>query len=82
MENVLTENRYLKKLSNVPDNFGINLEELKVGERATIENLKGRIKVLQRELEEAEMDRAKAKFKLINTNFSEVSKSDCNYYLT
>ena len=79
MENVLTENRYLRKLSNVPENFGLNLEELKLGERLTIENLKGRIRVLQKELEDAEVDRAKAKFKLINTNFSEVSKSDCKY---
>ena len=77
MENVVTENRYLRKISSVPENFGINMEELKIGDRYTVENLKGRIRVLQNEIEESEIDRAKAKFKLINTNFSEANSNNC-----
>ena len=75
MENFVIENKYLRKLANVPENFGIDLEELKIGDRITSQNLRGRIRVLQKELDEAEEERARAKFKLINTNFSEIKNS-------
>ena len=76
MENFVIENKYLRKLANVPENFGIDLEELKIGDRITSQNLRGRIRVLQKELDEAEEERARAKFKLINTNFSEIKNSN------
>ena len=80
MENVVIENKHLRKISNVPENFGIDLEGLKIGDRITSENLRGRIRVLQKELEDAEEERARSKFKLINTNFSEMKNSNSTYF--
>jgi len=79
-QDVILENRYLRKLANVPENCGIDFEKLKIGERETVDQLKGKVKVLSKELEDAEMDRAKAKHKLINTNFSEVGNNNFKKY--
>jgi len=33
MENILAENRVLRKLAGVPDNYGFDLEEVKLAEK-------------------------------------------------
>jgi hypothetical protein len=33
MENILAENKILRKLHGVPDNFGFDLEEIKIAEK-------------------------------------------------
>ena len=66
MENVISENRLLRELANLPENFGINIEEIKLGDRMKIEDYKARIRILQRELDELESERARLKHKLVN----------------
>lgn len=33
MENILVENRLLRKLADVPDNYGFDLDEIKLAEK-------------------------------------------------
>lgn len=33
MENIMAENKILRKLHGVPDNFGFDLEEIKIAEK-------------------------------------------------
>lgn len=40
MEDILAENRILRKLAEVPDNYGFDLEEIKLAEQEKIENYK------------------------------------------
>jgi Ca2+-binding EF-hand superfamily protein len=65
MEDILSENRLLKELANVPANFGINIEEIKLGDRLKIEDYKAKIRLLQREVDELETERAQLKHKLL-----------------
>lgn len=54
MENILAENRVLRKLAHVPDNYGFNLEEVKFAEQQKIEGYKKQVRYLEREVEELE----------------------------
>jgi Ca2+-binding EF-hand superfamily protein len=65
MEDILSENRLLKELANVPANFGINIEEIKLGDRMKIEDYKAKIRILQREVDDLETERAQLKHKLV-----------------
>ena len=40
MTNILSENRVLRKLAKVPENYGFNLEEIKTAEMVKIEDFK------------------------------------------
>jgi hypothetical protein len=67
MEDVISENRLLRELAKVPaDHFGKNIEEIKLGDRLKIEDYKARIRILQKELDELESERARLKHKLVS----------------
>jgi hypothetical protein len=63
MEDIISENRLLRKLAKVPENFGINMEEIKIGERKQLEDYKAKIKILQQQIDELETERAQLKHK-------------------
>lgn len=66
MEDVISENRLLRELANVPaEHFGKNIEEIKLGDRLKIEDYKARIRILQKELDDIESERARLKHKLV-----------------
>jgi len=46
VENFMAENRALRAMAGVPDNYGINLEEIKLHDREKIDDFKKLIKVL------------------------------------
>ena len=40
MENIIRENRVLRQMADVPENFGIDINKVKLGEKITIEDYK------------------------------------------
>ena len=64
IENVIAENRILRKLHGVPDNFGFDLEEIKVAEKQELEDYKTQVKHLEAELEELETERTQLRYRL------------------
>ena len=46
MENILAENKILRKLHGVPDNFGFDLEEIKIAEKQELEDYKAQCRKL------------------------------------
>jgi len=81
MEDVISENRLLRELAKVPaDHFGKNIEEIKLGDRLKIEDYKARIRILQKELDEAESERARLKHKLV-TMSTIIETNGINQYL-
>lgn len=64
MENVLCENRVLRQLADVPENFGLDISKIKLGDRQKIEDYKAKIRILKREVDELETERAQLKHKL------------------
>ena len=57
MDNILAENRVLRRLAEVPENYGFNLEEIKIAERHQIEEYKAKVRYLEKDLEELEGER-------------------------
>lgn len=57
MENILAENRVLRRLAGVPENYGFDLEEIKAGEKQKIEDYKTQVMWLEKEVEELEAER-------------------------
>jgi hypothetical protein len=79
MEDVLSENRLLRELAGVPHNFGINIEEIKLGDRVKIEDYVAKIKLLQKEVDDLETERAHLKHKLLfATNALEITQPPFN----
>ena len=70
MEEVLNENRILRQMADVPENFGIDIEKIKMGDRIKIEDYKSKIRVLQKNIDELETERAQLKRRLIFLNNS------------
>ncbi len=64
LENVLAENRTLRKMANVPENYGINAEQIKFLDREKIDDYKKLIRVLQEDNYRLEEERAKYKHML------------------
>jgi hypothetical protein len=64
LEDVAAENRHLRKLAGVPDNFGIDLAQLKLQGEKKIENYTRLIKVLQDDNYKLEEERARLKHQL------------------
>ena len=58
------ENRTLRSMANVPDNYGINLEQVKLHDKEKIDDFKKLIKVLQDDNYKLEEERAKLKHAL------------------
>ena len=46
MEDILAENRVLREMAGVPENYGFDLNEIKLVEKQKIEEYRGRIRVL------------------------------------
>ena len=46
MDNILAQNKILRKLHGVPDNFGFDLEEIKIAERQELEDYKSQCRKL------------------------------------
>jgi hypothetical protein len=61
MEDVLRENRMLRQMADVPENFGIDLNKIKIGEEIKIEDYKTKIRLLIHNIDELETERAKLK---------------------
>lgn len=61
LEDLATENRTLRKMTGVPDNYGIDLSQLKMDSEKKIENYTKLIKVLQDDNYKLEEERAKLK---------------------
>ena len=53
----MAENRVLRKLAGVPENYGFDLEEVKLAEHQKIEDFKSQVRYLEREVEELEGER-------------------------
>jgi len=64
LENVLAENRALRQMANVPENYGINAEQIKFLDREKIDDFKKLIRVLQEDNYRLEEERAKLKHML------------------
>ena len=65
MEDVLVENRLLRETAQVPANYGIDIEKIKIGDRVKIEDYKAKIRILQREIDSLETERAQLKHKIL-----------------
>jgi chromosome segregation ATPase len=72
IENLLAENKILRKLHGVPENFGFDLEDIKVAEKQELEDYKAQCRKLETEIEELEEERTQLRYRLrqFNTLFS------------
>ena len=61
MEDILRENRILRQMADVPENFGIDINKVKLGERIKIEDYKTKIRFLVHQVDELETERAQLK---------------------
>jgi SMC interacting uncharacterized protein involved in chromosome segregation len=66
MNDVISENRILREMAGVPENFGFDLSEVKLIEKQKIEEYRGRIRRLEEEVEELEKERVDLRYKLRN----------------
>lgn len=57
IDNILSENRILRRLAKVPENYGFNIEEIKIAERVQIEDLRAQVRTLEKLNEELEGER-------------------------
>ena len=64
MEEILKENRVLRQIADVPENFGIDISKINLGDRIKIEDYKAKIRILQHEVDLLETERAKLKYKI------------------
>ena len=79
MELVLGENRILRQMADVPDNFGIDISKIKMGDRVKIEDYKAKIRILQRDINDLESERAQLKNKLLFlSNYSQSNEEPFN----
>ena len=61
MEDIIRENRVLRQMADVPENFGIDLTKVKIGEKLKIEDYKSKIRLLNHYIDELETERAQIK---------------------
>ena len=66
MEDILAENRVLREMAGVPENYGFDLNEIRMVEKQKIEEYRGRITRLEEEVEELEKERTQLRYKLRN----------------
>lgn len=64
VDDMTAENRQLRRMANVPDNFGIKVEMIKLHDKERIEDYKKLIKVLQDDNYKLEEERANLKHQL------------------
>lgn len=85
IEDFTAENRHLRQHYNVPENFGIDLEAVKLLNREKIEDFRRLIKVLQEDNYKLEQERARLKHALKVQgmfNYSNVADSKIKSLLT
>jgi hypothetical protein len=63
-EDLMAENRTLRSMTNVPKNYGLNLDQVKLHDREKIEDYKKLIRVLQDDNYKLEEERARLKHML------------------
>jgi Ca2+-binding EF-hand superfamily protein/chromosome segregation ATPase len=68
MDEVLSENRVLREMAGVPDNYGFKLDEVKLAEKQKLEEYKARIRRLEQEVEELEKERVDLRYRLRNAS--------------
>lgn len=66
MQDVISENRVLREMAGVPENYGFNLEDIKLAEQQKLEEYRARVKRLETEVEELEKERAELRYRLRN----------------
>lgn len=78
MDNILAENRVLRRLAQVPENYGFNLEEIKIAERHQIEDYKAKVRYLEKEVEELEGERLQLRnrLRILSNLFDQNPKGD------
>ena len=66
LEDVLAENRVLREMSNVPDNFGLEQQKkiIKLKDRDTVFEYKRLVKILQEDNYKLEKERAQLKHQI------------------
>ncbi len=64
VDDMTAENRQLRRMAGVPDNYGIPLETIKLHDKERIEDYKKLIKVLQNDNYKLEEERANMKHQL------------------
>ena len=65
MEDIIRENRILRQMADVPENFGIDLNKVKLSEKVKIEDYKTKIRLLNHQIDELETERAQIKHNII-----------------
>ena len=63
-EQLIGENRTLREMANVPANFGLRINEIKLAEREKLEDLRDKVRYYESEIHELEIQLAKYKAKL------------------
>ena len=82
MENVIRENRILRQMADVPENFGIDISKIKLGEKIKIEDYKNKIRYLIHNIDELETERAQLKHNIYFLASSFQSKEPPFHLLT
>mmetsp|Transcript_25522 Transcript_25522/g.44493 ORF Transcript_25522/g.44493 Transcript_25522/m.44493 type:complete len:2210 (+) Transcript_25522:2881-9510(+) len=68
MDELISENRVLREMAGVPDNYGFKLDEVKLAEKQKIEEYRARIRRLEQEVEELEKERVDLRYRLRNAS--------------
>ena len=64
MEEVIAENRVLRQMADLPENFGIDMSKIRLGDRIKIEDYKAKIRILQHDIDDLETERAQLKHRI------------------
>ena len=64
MEDIICENRVLRQIADVPENFGIDISKINIGDRIKIEDYKAKIRILQHDIDDLETERAQLKHRI------------------
>ena len=64
MEDIICENRVLRQIADVPENFGIDISKVNIGDRIKIEDYKAKIRILQHDIDDLETERAQLKHRI------------------
>ena len=64
MEKVIGENRVLRQIADVPENYGLDISKIRIGDRIKIEDYKAKIRILQHDIDDLETERAQLKHRI------------------
>jgi hypothetical protein len=63
-DNLMAENKILRRLSGVPDNYGFDLEQVKLAEKEETIDYRRKIRLLENDVQELEKERSQLRYKL------------------